>query len=173
MRHLIALIAGALLASGCDSLTKSCTLIGCNDGMQLTLRTADDRWADGAYTLDVTIDGEAHACAFSVPEDIPEQEGRIVDLACDSDLTIQLVPKTECTEMTRGDAVSQSCEWIEDAWLLQGGVQGMVENLSVRVRRDDATLLDRTLEPEYVESRPNGPDCEPLCRQATVELTIE
>jgi hypothetical protein len=83
------------------------------------------------------------------------------------------MPKTICTEQRSGDAISQSCEPIDDAWTIEAGAQGVIESLRVNVRRDDATLLDRTLQPEYVADRPNGPDCEPLCNQARVELTIE
>jgi hypothetical protein len=32
--------------------------------------------------------------------------------------------------------------------------------------------ISRTFQPEYRLNRPNGPDCEPECRQATVTVTV-
>jgi hypothetical protein len=95
----------------------------------------------------------------------------------------QLIWIAQCTEQRTGDAVSQSstqtqtpnthCEPIHGAWLLTAGFYGVAESLRVTVQRDGSTLLDRTLQLEYKESRPNGPDCEPTCLQANVELMME
>jgi hypothetical protein len=181
MARLIPIVLACLLASGCDAFTHACTEIGCVDGTNIGLRMPDDRWPAGSYEVDFTIDGATHACAFDVPDDIPEPPLQPVILACEPYFTAQLIPRARCTEQPTGGAVSQGptqmpntdCEPIEGAWLLYADFYGQAESLRVAVRRDGETLLDRTLQPEYEESRPNGPDCEPLCRQANVQLMVE
>jgi hypothetical protein len=38
--------------------------------------------------------------------------------------------------------------------------------LEIAVRRDDMVVGEGSVRPAYTESRPNGPDCEPVCRSA-------
>lgn len=180
------------LASGCDSFTQDCTAIGCVNGVNITLRMPDNQWPAGSYELAFTIDGDTHSCGLVIPDEGPGEPGRVVNLSCEPQIgeqhrlgqrvEAQLIP-TGCTEQPTGDAVSQSstqmqtpnthCEPIEGAWLLSARFYGAAESLRVTAQRDGSTLLDRTLQPEYEENRPNGPDCEPTCLQANVELMVE
>lgn len=175
----IALLLGSVLASGCNSLSKECTAIGCGDGANITLRMPDDHWPAGSYELAFTIDGDAHTCALIVPNETSDEPGRVMDLSCEPDFRALLVPTAECTGQRTGQAGSQTqepntdCEPIEGGWLLTASFYGVAESLRVTAQRDGTTLLDRTEQLEYEESRPNGPDCEPLCRQANIALTIE
>jgi hypothetical protein len=158
---------------GCDELSHSCTAIGCNDGASITLRTDDWRWREGAHEIDFTFEGQTRTCSLRVPQDIPEESGRSIDLPCSMGFSALLIPRTRCTEERTGDAISQSCEEIPDQSYVSAGLQGVVDSLRVEVRRDGATIFDRTVSPEYRQERPNGPDCEPICQLAEVELTIE
>lgn len=45
------------------------------------------------------------------------------------------------------------------------------EEVSVRVETAQGTV-SRTFRPEYRLNRPNGPDCPPECRQATVTVSV-
>ena len=38
---------------------------------------------------------------------------------------------------------------------------------------DDATILDVAAAPSYQESQPNGPECAPVCRQASLSWTLD
>jgi hypothetical protein len=181
------------LVSACDFFTQECTAIGCVDGTDITLGMPDNNWPAGSYELAFTIDGDAHSCAMVVPDEALGEPGGGVGLSCEPQVGEQhrlgrhfeawLIPMAECTEQPTADAVSQSsaqtqtpnthCEPIHGAWLLTASFYGVAESLRVTVQRDGSTLLDRTLQPEYKESGPNGPDCEPTCLQANVELMVE
>ena len=38
---------------------------------------------------------------------------------------------------------------------------------------DDVAILDAAAAPSYAETRPNGPECEPVCRQASASWTMQ
>jgi hypothetical protein len=162
-------LAVALFGSGsCGELGQSCTDIGCRDQASLTLRPAGGEWLAGSYRLIVTIDGEERQCAFSVPADLPEPgSGRAL---CDPFLPLYLQPETVCSERRDRDSVSQSCTPIPDRYSGSLTLQGTPAVLVVTVERDGQILSNDTLKPAYQASRPNGPGCEPLCRQASAEL---
>jgi hypothetical protein len=46
-------------------------------------------------------------------------------------------------------------------------------SIEVMVRRDDVAVGQGSVNPQYTESRPNGPDCAPVCRSAPrLEIAI-
>jgi hypothetical protein len=54
--------------------------------------------------------------------------------------------------------------------------RGFLENFmpsqaTVTIRLSDRTV-QRTVTPEYRDVRPNGPNCDPVCRQATVQVGL-
>jgi hypothetical protein len=54
--------------------------------------------------------------------------------------------------------------------------RGFLENFmpsqaTVTVRLPDRTV-QRNVTPQYRDVRPNGPNCDPVCRQATVQVAI-
>jgi hypothetical protein len=163
-----------LFTSGCDEdiFGHGCTEIGCGDGVHITLHTPEDQWPAGAYAIDFTVDGQEHACELSIPADLPTEAHGYVELGCQPAFDASLTAKTVCTEQRTNDAISQSCQPVAGAWILEASFYGVSEALRVEVRRDDETLLDETMQLEYTASRPNGPDCEPVCEQARVELDI-
>jgi hypothetical protein len=76
-----------------------------------------------------------------------------------------------CTESRSGDSVSQACTPITGRWTLEISAPGTPRTLHARIERDAELLLDVQRELEYSEHRPNGPHCDPLCKQS--ELTLE
>jgi hypothetical protein len=56
---------------------------------------------------------------------------------------------------------------------LEVNTPGTPETLAVRVERDGQSVLDHDQKPKYEGTRPNGPDCEPVCEQSHVQLTLE
>lgn len=44
--------------------------------------------------------------------------------------------------------------------------------VDLQVKRDGALLAHIVVEPAYQESRPNGPGCDPICRGASVDVSV-
>jgi hypothetical protein len=69
--------------------------------------------------------------------------------------------------------VTQSCALLEGQYSLQFSRSGTPKRLALHATRDGEPLRDFALDLEYSEERPNGPDCEPLCRQSSQELQLD
>jgi len=124
MRHALPLLLlAALAAPGCLGETQSCTLIGCDDGVQIA-------WS-GAAASDrgvVTLDGVA----------------RPFDCAAAN------APPVQCTPT---------------------GLRVTGRPVTVQIELTTAAGVRRaTFAPAYTAARPNGPDCDPVCYQATVTV---
>lgn len=165
----VAAAALALNGSACDAGVE-CTEIGCVDGVLFDLLPADGTWADGAYTLTVTFDGIEHRCEFQLPDALP-RSGSISSLDC-GDLTAEIAPRVTCTETRNGGSVSQSCTPIPDQYDLLLSAYATPAESSITLARDGETILSDARTLDYDESRPNGEECEPACRQAHVELDL-
>ncbi len=169
------LVAGAcalLQGAACNVLeSHSCTEIGCANGVGLSILPAGGSWPAGAYQLDLGLDDLAGTCDFSVPEDLPAG-GSATSFTCIEGVTIMLQQVFVCRSISEGGAVSQSCEPVADQYELTLSAFGEPTTLTLVLSRDAEELLSENRALTYTESRPNGPDCEPLCRQAQLELTF-
>jgi hypothetical protein len=161
----------AVLASGCEVFTHSCTEIGCLDGVTLELTPGGGTFADGNYTLELIAETTRSACRFAIPDSTPSQ-GTVGTVDCDLGLDAFIQQAAECTEMRTADAVSESCRPLPGQFTLNAQLQATPETLAVRLVRDGVSLVEQTLTPAYETSRPNGPDCDPECRQAQVSLEL-
>ena len=110
-------------------------------------------------------------CTLRLPADLPPR-GSAATPQCGIGSMALLQQDAECTEMRSGDAVSQSCTPLEGRFALSLSIQGTPAAFDLELRRDGQVLVDERIDLEYESSRPNGPDCEPLCRQAHVERTF-
>lgn len=164
-------LALASSVAGCEVFTHSCTEVGCSDGVMLEVRTGQGGLADGSYVFDLEAGAQNHTCSFVVPDDLPER-GSLQQIECTPRLDVFLGPASVCTEQRRGDAVSESCMLVPGQFVLQANVQGTPPELELRLSRDGTLLAEQTLTAVYETTRPNGPDCEPECRIATVEVTL-
>lgn len=146
----------ALLQSGtaCDD-THSCTLVGCVNGVSVTLGTGSGAWQEGEYAVELSLDDEQVSCAFAVPEDSPVT-GSSTTLDCGPGITALL--------MSRGSTAND--------FDVQLSSYSEPKTLTVSLSHDGAEILSSSPPVVYIESQPNGPDCEPVCRQARVELTV-
>ena len=153
--RLCILVAGGLgvagVLSGCNVLGLACSEVGCRGGLIVDLRATE--LIPGDYTVEFELDdGEAlETCGFTVSDD------------CDGGGTC--IPTTDCDGrvevLALGDGQLQVS--LFDA---EGAVDLVLE-------RDGTVLLDETLDPEYETFRPNGPSCPPVCRSATVQLSLD
>jgi hypothetical protein len=141
------------------------------DGATLTFRTDDNEWPAGSYTLTLDYGAEHASCTFSVPDDLPEN-GSVGVVTCTQPWMASLNYEVMCVEHRNGDSVGQSCTPIPDQYYLSVTLSGTPDSVTVLLERDDEPLLEETHALSYAESRPNGPECDPLCRQASVEIRV-
>ena len=81
-------------------------------------------------------------------------------------------PNTSCTETVTAEARTLHCDPIPDQFKEDIGIQGTPSFVHVQQAVGGTTILDRSVTPAYKENRPNGPECDPLCKQAQVQWTI-
>ena len=156
--------------SSCE--TRQCTEIGCSDGASLTLKTTAGTLPDGTYTLSFSVDGQPYTCSFTAPDGLPREPGRIGAASCDAGFRLNVLPELVCTEYRTGDAVSQSCTPVPDRWYFAATLEGTPAELTVAVERDGVALLDEHRTLAYRDEYPNGPECDPVCRQASAALLL-
>ncbi len=149
----------------------ACTEIGCSDQASLTVRTARGEWESGDYSFEVVFDASSHSCAFTLPGDAPVG-GAWTPLECTPRLDASLTPELKCIEQQSGNSSSQTCSVFEGRFYLQASTQGTPAEVRVVLERDGAPLLDETKALSYRTAQPNGPDCEPTCRHASVEFRV-
>lgn len=165
----------ALGLAGCDTdvfLGRACTEIGCSDSLTLGFNTADGHWPDGDYRIEFDFAGDERRCSFSLPEALPAQVGSVGEV-CDSSQRGHFSAKTTCMETRTKDAVTQSCTPLPGQWTLALHREGTPKTVSVRVTRDEQEVASVSQTVSYRENRPNGPDCDPLCRQAQIDVMVE
>ncbi|HEY3496371.1 MAG TPA: hypothetical protein VGK73_16840, partial [Polyangiaceae bacterium] len=137
----------------------------------MTLRTETGEWEAGEYTLSLSFDGVTHECAFSVPDNLPSQ-GSVDMLDCSPRLDAYLQQEVTCVEHNDDDSSSLSCTPVPDQYYLNAWFYGTPSSVDVALARGGDELIEETQALTYEESRPNGPECEPLCRQASVEIEV-
>lgn len=150
----------ALLATtGCEALGSdppggaACTLIGCQDGLQVQLQRSGP-WPAGDYTAQVTLDNQPPvSCTVSLPF------ASVTASATCSSTDVQL--------QTAGQALATDQHALTGLW-----IRTTPAKVRLVLQHNAVTLLDQTLQPTYQTSRPNGPDCEPECTQATASVAV-
>lgn len=143
-----------LLAAPPAGAEQACTEIGCLDGLTLDV-ASDHRWPAGKYSFNFRLDGRAVNCTGALPLKPCGEPG----IVCDG-------PGVMITES--GCALPAAAHGFGPV-MLPGGPQ----KLQVAVSHNGRLLTEKSLTPQYRESRPNGPQCEPLCRQASAALFAE
>ena len=83
------------------------------------------------------------------------------------------MPAQICIQ-TQGSASSGStCNAIPGKFVETVTLSGTPGQVHVWQYVDDLTILDVAVAPQYQDSRPNGPDCLPVCRQASLAWTMD
>ncbi len=132
---------------------RACTMIGCVDGLILSMDPAP-KWEPGHYDLSITLDGREVQCTGDLPLK-PCEEG--LSFQCSSG-GVQI--------MEGGCALPRDQHGLGDIM-----IDGAPRNVSVRLARNGQVLVAlNKIAPSYQVSRPNGPGCEPVCRSATESL---
>ncbi len=145
------LAAFALLAclpffDGCDS--GSCTLAGCSGGSAqlIVLGPNWDELEPVVHQLDVTLDDTS----FTVTCDIAQ-------LQCDAPVDVR--GDLPLNVFVRGDG-----QIVIDVGDEFGSGEELPEGYAVTVTREGTVVTEDSGSFVYTETRPNGPDCQPVCR---------
>jgi len=109
-------------------------------------------------------------CAFPFP--LPPAGGGGTQPACDSGLTVTISPKESCTDTMQAGSVSHSCTPIPGKFFETIGLPGTPAQVHVWQYLDDVPILDVAVTPTYQSYTPNGPECGPVCRQASASWTF-
>lgn len=132
---------------------RACTQIGCQDGLVVQVRPAE-AWPHGEYRFDIEHDGARVVCTGTLP--LPPCELRA--LRCDA-------PQPSIVES--GCALEPAAHAFGDVVF-----STTPSTVAVVVRHDGKLVGSGRWSPVYQQSQPNGPGCEPVCTNATVELTL-
>ncbi len=159
-------VACALINGAACSIGHSCSEIGCVNGVDVRIAPDGNVWQDGDYVVELSLEGAVSSCAFSIPEDLP---ARGQDTSLDCGYLSQLAA---CREVRTSDAISQVCEPIEGEYELRLTAWSEPSSLELTLTRDGDVVLEHSKKLVYRESTPNGPECAPVCRNASVELTF-
>jgi hypothetical protein len=138
---MVAALAAGLTSLGCDDPWHSCTDIGCTSGVSIAVAPKGSSFVDGDYELELTLDERKVTCNFGVSDD-----ARAL-VAC-------------------GNGVRLSVSREEISISIEGAPQAVTTRLSL----EGAPLVNDRRMPEYKRIQPNE-GCEPICDNATVELS--
>jgi hypothetical protein len=146
---------------------KYCTEIGCQDSAIIDVELTAAGAPLGKHEFTIEIDGVAQACSLEFAD-----AKQIVHATCSGDASLWLGPDTKVVEMPADDsgAVSARIEPIPGVFKWQLTASGTPKKIHVVHSHAGKVLLDQTAEfTEYAEFRPNGPDCDPICKSASVQ----
>ena len=158
----------ALGGTGCS--TKSCTLIGCVDNFTASVKRTDGSFPVGAHRIEITADGLTQMCTFAFAESSPGI-GWVTPACPGFNVTVRNAET--CTETHTGNSVSYRCDPIAGQFVETIELTGTPAQVHVWQYVDDAAILDAAAAPTYADTRPNGPECEPVCRQASASWTLQ
>jgi hypothetical protein len=129
-----------------------CTEIGCRNGLTLTV-DPDYKWKWGRYEISLLFEGRSVNCQGYLPL---KKCDKGPSFKCSSDMVV--IGESGC-------AMPESTHGIPEIY-----IDDTPGRMMVRIVRDGQAVITRTLTPEYKESQPNGPGCEPVCNSASYNL---
>lgn len=140
--------------AACTSAESSgdCTSIGCSDGLTVTFREA--KWLEGDYVVKVRADQRTVTCTGALP--LPP---------CGT-------PALSCDGL--GVAISESGCALPPEQQAFDEIRIDASPAEVEVSLDFAgkTVVIDTATPAYRSLRPNGPECEPVCKQGATNMKV-
>jgi hypothetical protein len=151
--------------------SKACTTIGCSDQFGATVIASSTELPAGTHTLTVTTEAGTLSCSFVVPFETLPGGGTAVP-QCQPGLGVFVGLNTLCTETVTAEVRTLRCDPIPGQLKESISISGTPTSVRVQQSVGGTTILDRSVSPTYKANRPNGPECDPLCRQAAVEWTI-
>jgi hypothetical protein len=151
---------GLGLSASCTT-EKSCTTIGCTDRLSLILVRPDG--SEPHFEISLVVDGKSIACPA------PALGG---SSKCDDGVFVSLSEGQVCRQDETATAATLRCTG-------NGRFQEVVEiqspptAVTVSLAQGGETKSLGTFSPTYQTMQPNGPGCEPVCRQAEITQVVD
>jgi hypothetical protein len=133
----------------------------------VTLHDANGGLPAGMQTLTVTADGATTTCSFTLP--LASGSG---SPSCPTGPAVQITQAMSCVSTGTPGYMSQTCTPIAGKFSEVVTLSGMPAAVHVTVAVGGTTYLDDALTPAYKTSRPNGPNCDPICSQGSDERVL-
>lgn len=152
-RRVLGLGILAFLVIGCSSPGHACTEIGCEDGLMVSL-TPNSSWPHGEYRFTLEVDDITSTCVGTLPL-----------AGCDA---AAIACEGPAIPIGGSGCALPPAEHAFAGFTLTGAPARM----SIEVQLDGQTLASKSWTPTYKTVQPNGSNCEPTCRNASVELAI-
>jgi hypothetical protein len=140
------------------SFGKVCTKMGCIGALTVAV-DGGAKLAKGKYVIDVDADGKKGKCSFVAPGFCGDKAPK-----CEGDVQVDLVT-AGCDKATEKGAPPPA--------LVEIKLPTSPKAATVVVNRDGKKVGEAKLAPEYKENRPNGPDCDPVCRVADAKIEVK
>jgi hypothetical protein len=153
----VLLIAAAVgvggLGLGCTR-ELTCTLIGCQNSATVAIRRQSGQLP--SFALTVEMDGRAIEC--------PAPPGNNAWARCNDQVSVTTREVQECQQSRVGDSIVVTCAGTgRFEQILE--ITGTPASVKVSARAGAAPAGEQTFTPQYQSVQPNGPECEPTCRQ--------
>jgi hypothetical protein len=128
---------------------RACTEIGCQSGFSVDWESASG-WKPGRYVFEIELDGAKTTC-----------EGALPLRACGAGPSLTCSPGGAVMIGESGCALPPGQHGFSGF-----SVSTFPSSVSVTIKRDGKALSTESFRPSYQTSQPNGPGCEPVCKQA-------
>ena len=112
--------------------------------------------------VDLLIDGTAISC--------PVLDGR-PSATCAGNVNSTMVEEQACVDSQQANSVTHSCTGT-GKFHVSIRVPGTPTSVSYTATLNGAVVGQDTLSPAFQTLNPNGPGCDPDCKQATVDITL-
>jgi len=167
-----AILLSGLVGGACLEEPRACTDMGCIDSAGFILN-AD--WEGGVYAMTVRFDADIYSCTFTLPDliDSAVGQGITIPIPCTPELDASLDAVVTCTTHSDGNSSSQICTPVPGRYYLSAQTTTLADSLSVTVTRDGKTYFEGAQPLAYTVYQPNGPSCDPSCRNATAVFQVE
>ena len=151
--YVLFLILALGYPSNAPAEEKMCTQMGCVNGLTVQV-PPEYHWQAGSYQFLFALDRKEVRCSGTLPF-----------ASCNRHITCSPSNQVQITES--GCALPASAHGFSDMVFSNAPLK-----LSLRIERNGTLLTQSDFSPIYQTARPNGAECEPVCRQAHVLLTL-
>jgi hypothetical protein len=146
LTSLFLLISGAAQA-------QACTKMACMDGLTIDV-PLEYQWKPGKYVFDFTLNGKPVHCTGSLPLKSCDQHS------------------LNCT--AEGIIITESgCALPDGHGFGMISIGSSPASVSLKITHNGQAIAQGNWKPVYQFAQPNGPQCEPICRQASVSLDFQ
>ena len=130
--------------------------------LEIELKAGKVGFAKGNYVIDVEADGKKGKCETKLPLPACLKDGAVkagLNFRCSGDLGLNM-EQAPCAEPKVGPSIGSL------------KIDGSPKDVKITVTNNKKPYGEVSVAPKYKESRPNGPECEPLCKQGNTEACV-